>query len=108
MTARHADCSPSAIGARRPSNRSASRQIWRNSNGDTAMATHLVKVLYEGEITKALKNAEPGITSGGANVYEVQDVPASVTLDDVIAAFRAVGGKPKHKDHEVKWADLVA
>lgn len=72
------------------------------------MATHMVKVAYEGAVTKALKNAEAGLTSGGAVVYEVEGVPANLTLDDVIEAVKRVGGKPAHKDHVVKWADLAA
>ena len=72
------------------------------------MAVHMVKVAYEGAVTKALKNAEAGLTSGGAVVYEIQGVPADKTIDDVVEAVRRAGGKPKHTDHEVKWADLVA
>lgn len=72
------------------------------------MAVHMIKVAYEGAVTKALKNAEAGLTSGGAVVYEVRDVPANLTVDDVVEAVKRVGGKPKHLDHEVKWADLVA
>ena len=78
------------------------------NDGDKAMATHLVKVLYEGDIGKALKNAEAGLTSGGAVIYEIQGVPADVTFDQVVQAMQKVRGKPQHKDHEVKWADLVA
>lgn len=72
------------------------------------MAVHMVKVAYEGAVTKALKNAEAGLTSGGAIVYEVEGVPASLGLEDVIAAIKKVDGKPPHKDHVVKWADLDA
>lgn len=72
------------------------------------MADHLVKVAYEGLVTKALKNSEPGPTSGGAQIYEVKGVPSGLGIDDVIEALKKVGGKPKHTDHEVKWADLVA
>ncbi|TBW34494.1 hypothetical protein EYW49_18070 [Siculibacillus lacustris] len=72
------------------------------------MAVHLVKVAYEGLVTKALKNSEPGPTSGGTVVYEVQGVPPDLGIDDVVAAVRRVGGKPRrHVDHEVAWADLV-
>jgi len=71
------------------------------------MAVHMVKVAYEGAVTRALKNAEAGLTSGGAVVYEVQGVPANLTIDDVVEAVKRAGGKPKHADHEVKWADLV-
>lgn len=72
------------------------------------MADHLVKVAYEGLVTKALKSAEPGPTNGGAQIYEVTGVPAGLGIDDVIEAVRKAGGKPPHKDHEVRWADLVA
>jgi hypothetical protein len=68
----------------------------------------MIKVLYEGDIAKAMKGSEPGQTNGGAFIYEVQDVPAAVTLEQVIEAVRKVKGKPKHKDYEVKWADLAA
>lgn len=72
------------------------------------MAVHMVKVAYEGLVTKALKNSEEGPTSGGTVVYAVEGVPADITLDDVIAAVKKVGGKPIHKDHVVKWSDLMA
>ncbi len=72
------------------------------------MAVHRVKVAYEGAVTKALKNAEAGLTNGGAIVYEVEGVPASLDLDDVIEAIKKVDGKPPHKDHVVKWADLAS
>lgn len=71
------------------------------------MAVHMVKVAYEGAVTKALKSAEAGLTSGGAVVYEVEGVPASMTLDDVIEAVKKAGGKPPHTDHVVKWADIA-
>lgn len=70
------------------------------------MAVHMVKVAYEGAVTKALKSAEAGLTSGGAVVYEVEGVPGSVSLDDVVEAVRKAGGKPPHKDHVVAWTDI--
>ena len=72
------------------------------------MAVHMVKVAYEGAVIKALKNAEAGPTSGGAVIYEVEGVPASLTLDDVIEAVKRANGKPPHKDHVVKWGDIAA
>ena len=51
------------------------------------MATHLIKVAYEGLVTTAAKTADPGVTSGGATIYEVQGVPGHLGIDDVIAAF---------------------
>ncbi|MDK9697548.1 MAG: hypothetical protein OEL76_14275 [Siculibacillus sp.] len=71
------------------------------------MAVHMVKVAYEGAVTRALKNAEAGLTSGGAVVYEIRGVPAEKTIDDVVDAVKRVGGAPKHTDHEVDWADIA-
>ncbi len=71
------------------------------------MAVHMVKVAYEGAVTRALKNAEAGLTNGGAVVYEIRGVPANLTIDDVIEAVKKSGGAPKHTDHEVEWTDLV-
>lgn len=71
------------------------------------MAVHMVKVAYEGAVTKALKNAEAGPTSGGVVVYEVEGVPSGLSLDDVLEAVRRVGGKPPHVDHVVKWTDIA-
>jgi hypothetical protein len=72
------------------------------------MAIHMIKVAYEGLVTTAAKTADPGVTSGGATIYEVQDVPATLTIEDVIAAFKALNRvPPKHRDYEVKWTDLV-
>ncbi len=72
------------------------------------MAVHMVKVAYEGAVTKALQSAEAGLTSGGAVVYEVEDVPAAVSLDAVVDAVRRAGGKPPHRDHVVAWGDISA
>jgi hypothetical protein len=71
------------------------------------MAVHMVKVAYEGTVAKALKTAEAGETSGGEVVYEVEGVPASLSVDDVVAAVRRAGGKPPHRDHVVAWADIA-
>lgn len=72
------------------------------------MAVHMVKVAYEGAVAKALASAEAGLTSGGAVVYEIEGVPADVTLDAVIEAVKRAGGKPPHADHVVQWADIAA
>ena len=72
------------------------------------MATHMIKVLYEGEIAKASRNADPGVTSGGAAIFEITGVPDAVPVDDVIAAMRRLKGKPRHRDYEVLWKDLAA
>ena len=68
----------------------------------------MIKVAYEGLVTTAAKTADPGVTSGGATIYEVQDVPAHLTIDEVVAAFRKLGRTPpRHKDHEVRWTDIA-
>lgn len=72
------------------------------------MATHKIKVMYEGTPAKASPNADPGLTSGGATIYEIMNVPANLSADDVLAAFIKNGKSPKHKDHEVQWADLAS
>ena len=72
------------------------------------MATHLLKVAYEGLVTTAAKTADPGVTSGGATIYEVQGVPGHLGIDDVIAAFKALGRPPRHTDYEVAWSELSA
>ncbi|WP_237153169.1 hypothetical protein [Oryzibacter oryziterrae] len=72
------------------------------------MATHMIKVAYEGLVTQASRLAEPGLTNGGASIYEVQGVPGELSIDDVIESFRKLGKTPpKHRDYEVKWADLA-
>lgn len=72
------------------------------------MATHLIKVAYEGLVTTAARTADPGVTSGGAIIYEVQGVPAELTVEAVIEAFKALGRTPPpHVDYEVKWADIA-
>jgi hypothetical protein len=83
------------------------RKTTKSDERIAIMAVHMVKVAYEGAVTKALKSAEAGPTTGGVVVYEVRDVPANLTIDDVVDAVKRVGGKPKHTDHEVKWADLA-
>lgn len=72
------------------------------------MAIHLIKVAYAGLVTTAAKTADPGVTSGGATIYQVHDVPGDVAVDDVIAAFKRFGRTPpKHRDHEVAWVDIA-
>ncbi len=66
------------------------------------MASIMIKVAREGLVSKALKTADVGPTSGDSIVYEIQNVPDGVTVDDVIAAFK--GYKPADKVYELDWA----
>ncbi len=72
------------------------------------MATFMIKVAGEGLIAKAHRSADPGPTSGYSTIYEVQNVPDSATVEDVIEAMKKVNGKPEHTDYEVDWASLSA
>lgn len=71
------------------------------------MATHMIKVMYEGTPAKASPKAEPGLTSGGATIFEIQGVPERISADEVLAAFIKAPKPVKHKDHEVAWADIA-
>lgn len=69
------------------------------------MPNVMIKLAREGLISKALKTAEVGPTSGDSIVYEIQNVPADKTVDDVIAAFK--GYKPGDKEYEIDWSKLA-
>ena len=49
------------------------------------MASIMIKVAGEGAITKAHRTADVGPTSGSSVVYEIQNVPEGVSLEDVSA-----------------------
>lgn len=68
------------------------------------MASIMIKVAREGLISKAHRSADVGPTTGDSIVYEIQDVPDGVSVDDVIAAFK--GYKPADKVYEISFADL--
>lgn len=68
------------------------------------MASIMIKVAGEGLVSKAHRNADVGPTSGSSVVYEVQNVPAGVSDDEVIAAFKA--NKPTGTTYEIDWAAL--
>lgn len=70
------------------------------------MASIMIKVAGEGAITKAHRTADIGPTSGSSVVYEIQNVPEGVSLEDVIDAFR--GFKPADKTYEYDYAALKA
>jgi hypothetical protein len=86
----------------------AQRDKSHSIEGEVAMATRTVKGPREGDVGTALMTGEAGLTSGGAVIYQIQGVSTDVMSDQVVPARQKVRGKPKHKDHEVKWADLVA
>ena len=70
------------------------------------MASYMIKVASEGAITKAHRTADVGPTSGSSVVYEIMNVPESVSIEDVIEAFR--GFKPGEKTYEYEYASLKA
>ncbi|WP_448188692.1 hypothetical protein [Azospirillum sp. sgz301742] len=68
------------------------------------MASIMIKVAGEGLIAKAHRNADVGPTTGYSVVYEVQNIPAGVSDEEVIAAFK--GYKTVDKVYEIDWAAL--
>ena len=52
------------------------------------MATFMIKVAGEGLVNKAHRNSDAGPTTGSSVIYEVVNVPADVTEDDVIEAVK--------------------
>ncbi|MBP2301422.1 hypothetical protein [Azospirillum picis] len=68
------------------------------------MASIMIKKAGEGLVSKAHRSADVGPTSGSSVVYEIQNVPADVSEDDVIAAFKTY--KPVDKVYEIEWAEL--
>lgn len=68
------------------------------------MASIMIKVAREGLISKAHRSADVGPTTGDSIVYEIQDVPDGVSVDDVIAVFKSY--KPAEKVYEISFADL--
>lgn len=69
------------------------------------MASIMIKKAGEGLITQAHRNADVGPTSGSSVVYEILNVPAGVSVDDVIAAFKTF--KPADKTYEYDYAALT-
>lgn len=69
------------------------------------MASIMIKVAGEGLVSKAHRNADVGPTSGSSVVYEVQNIPAGVSDEEVITAFK--GFKPADKQYEIDWATLT-
>lgn len=68
------------------------------------MASIMIKVAGEGLISKALKTADVGPTSGSSIVYEIRNVPDGVTVDEVIAAFKTY--TPADRVYEIDYAAL--
>lgn len=68
------------------------------------MASIMIKRAGEGLVSQAHRNADVGPTSGSSVVYEIQNVPGDVTVDDVIAAFKTY--KPADKVYEIDWSAL--
>ncbi|CAO3413718.1 hypothetical protein [Azospirillum doebereinerae] len=70
------------------------------------MASIMIKKAGEGLISQAHRNADVGPTSGSSVVYEIQNVPGDVSVDDVIAKFK--GYKTAETVYEIDWAALSA
>ncbi|MCG5242161.1 hypothetical protein [Azospirillum doebereinerae] len=70
------------------------------------MASIMIKKAGEGLVSQAHRNADVGPTSGSSVVYEIQNVPSGVSVDDVIAKFK--GYKTAEKVYEIDWAALSA
>ena len=68
------------------------------------MASYMIKVAGEGLVSKAHRSADVGPTSGSSVIYEILNVPADVTIDDVISAFKSY--KPQEKVYEIDYAAL--
>ncbi|EWY38892.1 hypothetical protein N825_10440 [Skermanella stibiiresistens SB22] len=68
------------------------------------MASYMIKVAGEGLITKAHRTADVGPTSGSSVVYEIQNVPEGVTIEEAIEVFR--GYQPPDKTYEFDYAAL--
>ncbi|KAA0688298.1 hypothetical protein [Azospirillum brasilense] len=68
------------------------------------MASIMIKKAGEGLISQAHRNADVGPTSGSSVVYEILNVPAGVSVDDIIAAFKTF--KPVDKKYEYDYAEL--
>ncbi|ALG69956.1 hypothetical protein VY88_10335 [Azospirillum thiophilum] len=68
------------------------------------MASIMIKKAGEGLVSQAHRSADVGPTSGSSVVYEVQNVPSGVSVDDVIAAFKTY--KPVDKVYEIDWSAL--
>jgi len=66
----------------------------------------MIKVAGEGAISKAHRTADVGPTSGSSIVYEIQNVPDGVSLEDVIEAFK--GHNPAPNTYEIEYAALKA
>lgn len=69
------------------------------------MASIMIKKAGEGLISQAHRNADVGPTSGSSVVYEILNVPAGVSVDDIIAAFKTF--KPADKKYEYDYAELT-
>ncbi|MBK3777209.1 hypothetical protein JJL56_05795 [Azospirillum sp. YIM DDC1] len=69
------------------------------------MASIMIKKAGEGLISQAHRNADVGPTSGSSVVYEILNVPAGVSVDDVIASFKTF--KPADTKYEYDYAELT-
>lgn len=72
------------------------------------MASVMVKVAGEGLVNKAHRNSDSGPTSGSSVIYEVIDVPAGVSEDDVVELIKKVVKDVPHNDsYEVDYKAIA-
>jgi hypothetical protein len=69
------------------------------------MASIKLKVAGEGLIAKAHRLADVGATSGSSVIYEITDCPDDLTVEDLIASFKAY--KPAAEEWWIPYGKLA-
>ncbi|CCG07501.1 hypothetical protein [Pararhodospirillum photometricum] len=64
------------------------------------MASYMIKVAGEGLVNQAHRNSDAGPTTGSSVIYEVINVPAGVSADDVVALIKK---DPKNIPHNTAY-----
>lgn len=72
------------------------------------MATFMINIAGEGQVSVAHKNSDAGPTTGSSIIYEVMNVPADVTGEQVVTLMKAKAkAVPANDVYEVAYADLL-
>ena len=69
------------------------------------MATYMIKVAGEGLVNKAHRNSDIGPTSGSSVIYQINEVPEGLSVDDVIVVFKKF--TPPANTYEFDYASLL-
>ncbi|GEO80390.1 hypothetical protein [Pararhodospirillum oryzae] len=73
------------------------------------MASYMIKVAGEGLVNQAHRNSDAGPTTGSSVIYEVLNVPADVSADDVIALIKQdTKSLPHNSVYEIDYVALKA